>query len=109
MEQGRHRDMVHFAEYIYKVPLATEGPLPPYHMPGRKNGKWEYLCLEGRTLDKARFDEWKTRYYAREGWDTRTGWPTRSALETLAMGKVADGLQQKGKLGEGEKWTGKGT
>jgi aldehyde:ferredoxin oxidoreductase len=44
--------------------------------------------------------EFKTRYYELEGWDTETGWPTRSTLESLNLGSVADELEGKGKLGK---------
>ena len=99
--QGRHRDMVHFADYIYKVPFGGFGGFATYYMPGRKNGKWEYLPLDGRTIDKAKFEDWKTKYYQFEGWDTSTGWPTRGTMESLDLRSVAEELEKKGKLGRG--------
>jgi len=96
--QGRHRDMVHFANYIYKVPF-KDGSLTKSYMPGRKDGKWAYISLNGRCIDKARFEEWKTEFYKLEGWDPNTGWPRRDTLESIGIGYVADELERKGKLG----------
>ncbi len=96
--QGRHRDMVHFSEYVYEVPC-PEGLLGGYYLPGRRDGQWEYLRCDGRHLDKARFEDFKTAYYKLEGWDPATGRPTRAALESLGLAHVADALEKDGKLG----------
>jgi aldehyde:ferredoxin oxidoreductase len=53
----------------------------------------------GRTLDKRKFDEWKTIYYRLEGWDTKTGWPTRKTLAGMDMSAVADELAAARRLG----------
>ncbi|MBA4395408.1 MAG: aldehyde ferredoxin oxidoreductase, partial [Desulfobacca sp.] len=92
--QGRHRDLVHFADYIYTVPSKVQ-----YFWPGKKDGQWEYLDISGRCLDKKKFEEFKTRFYHLEGWDPVTGFPTRSTLASLKLGHVADELERKGKLG----------
>lgn len=97
--QGRHRDMVHFADYIYQVPLAPAFPVGVHYLPGRVDGKWKYLSVDGRRLEKDRFDEWKSRYYALEGWDSATGWPRQETLGALGLGEVAQELARKGKLG----------
>ena len=68
-------------------------------MTGRRNGKWQYIPLESRHIDKAKFEAWKTRFYEFEGWDSSTGWPKRSTLEALGLGYVADELEGKGRLG----------
>ena len=94
--QGRHRDLVDFPEYIYRVPLPTD---TPQFMPGREKGEWKYLQMNGRRLDKQKFEEWKTRFYRLEGWDPKTGWPTRKTLEGAGLKKVADELEKRGKLG----------
>jgi aldehyde:ferredoxin oxidoreductase len=95
--QGRHRDMVHFADYIYKEPLAAHA-----YMPGIKDGKWDYINVRKRSLDKAKFEEWKTRYYTLEGWDPASGWPRRKALASMGMAHVADELEKNRKLGRGQ-------
>ena len=92
--QGRHRDMEVFSEYVYSQPSSVPWQLPVY-----ENGEWKYSDCIGRTIDRARFEEWKTKFYELEGWDTRSGWATRNTLEGLGLGKVADELQRKGKLG----------
>lgn len=99
--QGRHRDMVHFAEYIYEVPFEKGQPVPEtsYYLPGRQNGEWDYVCVNDRHLDRAKFEEFKTTYYKLEGWDPSTGWPTRDTLESLGLAYVADTLAKNGKLG----------
>ncbi|MCP4692227.1 MAG: aldehyde:ferredoxin oxidoreductase, partial [Desulfobacterales bacterium] len=94
--QGRHRDMVHFADYIYTVPMERRFP---YIMPGRKDGKWEYIDLLGRKLDKGEFEKFKTRFYKREGWDPATGWPEKNTLAALGLDAAADELEKNKKLG----------
>jgi aldehyde:ferredoxin oxidoreductase len=93
--QGRHRDMVHFAEHIYQVPFRYRD----YQLPGRRNGKWDYIRVNDRHLDRDKFEEFKTQYYELEGWDVSSGWPKRNTLEALGLGYVADELETKGKLG----------
>ncbi len=97
--QGRHRDIVHFADYIYTKRF--NGSLFPSHfVPGRgKDGKWRYMDVIGRHLDKAQFEEFKSRFYEVQGWDPETGYPTRSTLEALDLGYVADELEANLKLG----------
>jgi len=99
--QGRHRDMVHFANKVYEEPppKPAETPDSDIHMPGKENGKWGFYGYSGRSLDKDKFDEFKTRFYILQGWDTVTGYPTRSTLESLELGFVADELESNGKLG----------
>ena len=50
-------------------------------------------------LDRDKFEEFKTRCYDMQGWDTASGYPTRSTLECLGLGYVADELEKHGKLG----------
>jgi aldehyde:ferredoxin oxidoreductase len=68
-------------------------------MPVYENGQWDYKNVWGRSLDRDGVEQWKTTYYQLEGWDPATGWPTRSALEGLGLGYVADELEAHGKLG----------
>jgi aldehyde:ferredoxin oxidoreductase len=98
--QGRHRDLVHFADYIYKMPYGGSGLFTLYYMPGRENGEWKYISVNERYIDKAHFEEWKTRFYSFEGWDPKTGWPTRNTLKSLGMSSVADTIEKRGKLGK---------
>jgi len=91
--QGRHRDQEVFPGYVYNKPSEA------HVMPVYENGKWSYGTNAGRKLDKVKFEEWKTRFYDFEGWNTTNGWPKRSALESVGLKKVADTLQSKSKLG----------
>jgi aldehyde:ferredoxin oxidoreductase len=99
--QGRHRDMVHFVDNIYdQQPLfPVDAGIDNVHLPGKEDGKWGFYGYSERTLDKEKFDEFKTRFYELQGWDPATGYPTRAALESLDLGYVADELEDKGKLG----------
>lgn len=92
--QGRHRDMVYFSDYIHTQPYPALYPLPVY-----EDGQWAYKDCGNRYIDRAGFDEFKTRFYSLMGWDTSSGWPTRTTLESLGLGNVADLLEAKGKLG----------
>jgi len=95
--QGRHRDMVHFADYIYEQPFKPSWPSA--WLPGRIDGKWGYVRVDGRHLDKDKFEEFKTRYYKCEGWDTKTGWPQKKTLESLGLDHIAVALSDCAKLG----------
>lgn len=91
--QGRHRDMVKFADYYHEQPLAWHPPVPVYI-----DGKWTYADVAGRKIERDKFEDWKTIYYQLEGWDPKTGWPTRATLEELDLGHIADELETNGKL-----------
>ena len=97
--QGRHRDMVHFADIIYKKKPTWDVDGKAY-MPGIENGQWDYHYYAQRTLDRDKFDEFKTRFYNLQGWDPETGYPKRSTLREIGLGYVADELETKGKLGK---------
>ncbi len=75
--QGRHRNMVRFADYIYSQPFKrmVKLNLPLYLLPDRENGEWKYINVIGRHLDKNKFEEFKTKFYEFEGWDPATGYP----------------------------------
>jgi len=99
--QGRHRDMVKFADYIYTNPFQGEGGSAWYYMPGKKNGAWDYVRLNGRSIDRAKFEAFKTLFYTLEGWHPESGWPRESTLKTLSLGRVAEALKKKNRLGQG--------
>jgi len=100
--QGRTRDMEVFAGYNYDTgAMPGQGTLYelPYSMPVFENGGWSYKSVAGRKLDRAKVEDWKTKFYTLEGWDTKTGWPTRATLEKLNLKNVADALEAAKKLG----------
>jgi len=92
--QGRHRDQEVFANYVYDT--KTEAA---HQMPMLENGEWVYGTGIGRSIDRDKFEDFKGRFYAYEGWDSSTGWPLRATLEDLDLGFVADALDTKGLLG----------
>ena len=98
--QGRHRDMVHFADFLYTQPSTSLNGTPEY-MPGRENGKWQYIKTLGRHFEKDKFEEFKTRFYELQGWETNSGYPMESTLKSLGLDSVAHELGQNGKLGKG--------
>jgi aldehyde:ferredoxin oxidoreductase len=91
--QGRHRDMEVFPDYVYDKPSAG------HIMPMVVDGKWTYATGEGRTLDRARVEDFKTRFYRFEGYNPENGYPTRDTLEGMGMRPVADLLEKRGRLG----------
>jgi aldehyde:ferredoxin oxidoreductase len=93
--QGRTREMEVFTNYVYDVPTSAPYPLPVF-----KDGKWEYDFMNtGRKLDRAKFEDVKTRFYKLEGWDSTKGWPTKAGLAKLGLDKVAAELETASKLG----------
>ncbi|PKQ19602.1 MAG: aldehyde ferredoxin oxidoreductase, partial [Actinobacteria bacterium HGW-Actinobacteria-6] len=97
--QGRHREMVQFASYIYDIKLESSLVGPYYPMAGKVGDKWAYINTLGRSIDRDGFEEWKTHFYNLEGWDVKSGWPTRETLEGLKLAYVADALTEADKLG----------
>ena len=98
--QGRHRDQEVLPDYVFQEPTQEAYPgFPPYFLPVKENGKWHYSPNLGRTLDRTRFEDWKTEYYKFEGWDPETGWPTEKTLKSLGLEKVARELKENKKLG----------
>ncbi len=91
--QGRHRDMEVFPDYIYTQ--KSRGA----HLPMFENGKWNYGTGAGRTLDRAKVEDFKTRFYKFEGYNPENGYPTRETLEKMGLRKVADLLKSRGRLG----------
>ncbi|NTU88723.1 MAG: hypothetical protein HGA54_02295 [Actinobacteria bacterium] len=100
--QGRHRDTEVYGEYNYNPSAAPFGLATyeaPYTVPMRIDGEWVYKSTNSRSLDKVKVEDFKTRYYAAEGWDETNGWPTRATLEELGLDYIADELESYGKLG----------
>lgn len=95
--QGRHRDMVHFAGYIYQEDFKDIYKMTTYEPDA--NPQWEYRQVGGRHLDRNEFEGFKTRFYDLEGWDPSTGWPTESTLSLLGLGDAVEALAYWGKLG----------
>lgn len=84
-----------FPDFMYEQ--SSRGEVMPMY--AEKTRKWSYSAGSGRKLDRARVEEWKTKFYAFEGFNTANGWPTRKTLEDLGLKKVADLMQARGRLG----------
>ena len=91
--QGRDKAMEVWPDYMYDTP--TNGSMQPMVV----DGKWTYSNGKGRVFDRAKFEDFKTRFYKFEGWNPDNSYPTRATLEKMGMKNVADVLQSKGKLG----------
>jgi aldehyde:ferredoxin oxidoreductase len=92
--QGRHRNMEVFPDYVYDKPAGGGSELPMV-----VDGAWKYDGGRGRKLDRDKVEDFKTRFYKFEGYNTENGFPTRATLEKMNLKKVADLLQSKSKLG----------
>jgi aldehyde:ferredoxin oxidoreductase len=92
--QGRTKAMEVFPDYIYdQTSGGSEQPMV------NEEGKWVYESGRGRQHDRAKFEDFKTRFYKFEGWNPDNSYPTRATLEKMGMKNVADVMQSKGKLG----------
>ena len=94
---GRSRQTEDFFPYMYKPGasgMAVYGGVPIY-----ENGKWRNDAAPDMYLDRKGVDDFKTHFYALEGWDKEHGWPTRKTLEDFGLKKVADTMAARGRLG----------
>jgi aldehyde:ferredoxin oxidoreductase len=94
---GRSRQTEDFFPYMYKPGAsgyAVYGGVPIY-----ENGKWRNDQAPDMYLDRKGVDNFKSHYYALEGWDNEHGWPTRKTLEGFGLKKVADTMAAGGRLG----------
>jgi aldehyde:ferredoxin oxidoreductase len=82
-----------FPDYIYDQ--KSRGNIMPMY----QNGKWTYETGAGRLLDRAKVEEFKTKFYAFEGYNSDNGYPKRDTLEKMGLKKVADLLQSRNRLG----------
>jgi aldehyde:ferredoxin oxidoreductase len=96
---GRHRDDEKFAPFMH-MPGATFRLGATMNRPIYQDGKWSFENQNDMYLDREGVEQFKTHYYAQEGWDTSNGWPTRKALEGLGLGRVADVMAAKNRLGK---------
>jgi aldehyde:ferredoxin oxidoreductase len=94
---GRSRQTEDFFPYMYKPGasgMAIYGGVPIY-----EDGKWRSDLAPDMYLDRKGVDDFKSHFYALEGWDKEHGWPTRKTLEDFGLKRVADTMAAKGKLG----------
>lgn len=50
---------------------------------------------DGYRVDREKWEQARETYYAMCGWDQSTGYPTRTTLESLGIGWVADKLEER--------------
>jgi aldehyde:ferredoxin oxidoreductase len=94
---GRSRQTEDFFPYMYMPGasgMAIYGGVPIY-----ENGEWRSDNAPDMYLDRKGVNDFKTHFYALEGWDKEHGWPTRKTLEELGLGRMVKTLQKSGKLG----------
>ena len=95
---GRSRHTEDLTPFLYK-PGASGMPLGS-GVPIYENGQWHSDPAPDMYLDRKGVNDFKTHYYALEGWDNENGWPTRKTLEDFGMKHVADVMAAKEKLGK---------
>ena len=71
------------------MPLKAEFANPDCLVPG-KDG--EPFSRKGMVVDRDAFAKMKDEYYGLRGWDIETGLQTRTKLETLGLGDIAEAL-----------------
>jgi aldehyde:ferredoxin oxidoreductase len=87
---GRESDVL--PEPYFTDPLVTNVQNAECLVPG-KDG--EVISRKGEVVDRDEFERMKDEYYQLRGWDVATGLQTRSKLEELGLGEVAEDLEQR--------------
>ncbi len=83
--EGRTRAQDTVSDYYYTEKAA-----------GRVTRSDGHMQVARRSLDRAKFEDLKSRYYQFRGWDTETGKPTVRKLTELGLNDVADDLKNNG-------------
>jgi aldehyde:ferredoxin oxidoreductase len=96
-EGHRGRDWDRISEHNFTKPLKFDLHNPGLLSPAEGDA---VVSKKGAVLDRDRFERLKDEYYALREWDVATGLQTRSGLEGLDLGDVADDLAERGLLGE---------
>ena len=74
--------------------MTFSGGVPIY-----EDGKWRSDMAPEMYLDRKSVNDFKTHFYALEGWIKDHSWPTRKTLEGFGLKRVADAMAAKGRLG----------
>jgi len=94
---GRSRQTEDFFPYMYRPGASGKtkyGGVPIY-----ENGVWRSDDAPDMYFDRKGVEDFKTHFYALEGWDREHGWPTRRTLEDLGLGRMVPTLAGRGRLG----------
>lgn len=94
-EGHRGRDFDILPDHDYNVPLNYDVSNPHCQVPG-KNG--EVISRKGEVIDREKFEKMKDEYYELRKWDVATGLQTRTQMEGLNLGDIADDLETRGLL-----------
>jgi aldehyde:ferredoxin oxidoreductase len=95
---GRSREKEDFYPYMYMPGasgIAVYGGVPIY-----ENGKWRNDLCRDMYLDRKGVDDFKTHFYALEGWDKEHGWPTKKTMEDLGLKRMIESMKKAEKLGK---------
>ena len=96
--QGRHRDHVQFADYVYEQEASAPNEYKNL-LPVCRDGTWNYENCLGRKLDRTGVENFKTEFYKLEGWDESTGYPKRATLQALGLTDQISLLEKHNRLG----------
>jgi aldehyde:ferredoxin oxidoreductase len=96
---GRSRQTEDFFPYMYRP--GASGKVKYGGVPIYEDGKWRSDPAPDMYLDRKGVDDFKSHFYALEGWDREHGWPIRKTLEELGLGRMVKTLNDARKLGTG--------
>jgi aldehyde:ferredoxin oxidoreductase len=96
---GRSRRTEDFFPYMYRP--GASGKVKYGGVPIYEDGKWRSDPAPDMYLDRKGVDDFKSHFYALEGWDREHGWPVRETLEELGLGRMVKTLNDARKLGTG--------
>ena len=91
--EGRQSDRL--PEFNFSTPLKFQFINPELLVPGPEG---KPVSRKGAVLGRQEFERMKDEYYELRGWDVPSGKQTRSLLENLGLGQVADELEGRGLL-----------
>jgi aldehyde:ferredoxin oxidoreductase len=95
---GRSREKEDFFPYMYMPGasgIAIYGGVPIY-----EKGQWRSDNCRDMYLDRKGVDDFKTHFYALEGWDKEHGWPTQKTMDDLGLKRMVEPMKKAGKLGK---------
>jgi aldehyde:ferredoxin oxidoreductase len=92
-EGGRGRESDKLPEFYFTKPLKMDWTVKECLVPG-KDG--EVISRKGQVLDRQKFEDMKSEFYALRGWDVPSGLPTKAKLQELGLADVAADLASRG-------------
>ena len=89
--RGRESDRV--SDFYHTKPLKMDWTVKECLVPG-KNG--EVISRKGAVLDREKFEEMKSEFYALRGWDVPSGLLRKARLAELGLNDVSTELESRG-------------